>query len=135
MKKELTNIERHKRIFAIVVYGFVLIGAIRFLILDPSWMKFMVAIAPIVISTICIYIAGMDYFRVACLVSVVVTTAVDMVVLSGRLGGWGHQRFWMMMLFLVCLNTVIYLYTVVALLALVRKTRRSRQGEKATLPF
>jgi hypothetical protein len=130
MQDKLTNTQRHNRLFVLMAFGFLLVGTTYFLVVDPNWMKFVVAIAPVIVSGICIYcmhIAGMNYFRTGCLVSVAVTTGLEVLIFWGHLGSHGHQRFLATMLFLVYLNVAVYIFTGAFMFVLARNVRWSRR--------
>ena len=125
--KLLTNRERHNRIFVLVLFGYIFIGGISFLVVDPSWAKVMELLLPIVVSAFCIIIAGEPYVRPALLVTVILTTITELLVLRTHLGSWHNERFWMAAVFLLMLNSCVFIFTFSALLFLVRKFGRSKR--------
>lgn len=128
MHDRLTNTQRHNRIFALVLFGYLGIGTIHFLVVDPDPMKLVMVISPVVVSVVCILIAGIDYFGIACLISTLLGTGVELSIFANRLGGWHHQRFWLTAVFLIMLNVVIYVFTVLALSRLLMRIHQARRN-------
>jgi hypothetical protein len=128
MHDRLTNAQRHNRIFVLALFGYLGIGTIHFLVVDPDPMKLVMVISPVVVSTVCIFIAGIDYFGIACLISTLLSTGVELSIFADRFGGWHHQRFWLVAISLLMFNAVVYLFTVLALSRLVMSIHRVRRN-------